>query len=204
VITACADANNVMHLSTTGSCDPAVYPTTIQWNQQGPQGPQGPQGLQGAQGQIGPQGPPGSASQGIIAATLPQTFTGGFHVYTAIAGQGTYLVQGSVTERINTAGWTGPKKNIYCIMQWGKQDNELRQSFQYFSPQSDGTFAPPSYKGPASISAIDTSPSYGVSYLCNLISHNHVKPLPTFINPTITVTPVREATLLTRPVVRLH
>jgi hypothetical protein len=87
VITACANTDQVLSLSTTGSCP--QEDTLVQWNQQGPQGLEGPQGL------AGPQGPPGAASRGVVAWG-PSEYKNGFSIRAEIDKPGTYWSDGSV------------------------------------------------------------------------------------------------------------
>lgn len=84
VITACANVDQVLSLSTTGSCPSGS--TLVQWNQQGPQG------LEGLPGQ---QGPPGSGS-GAVVAWGPSEYKNGFAIRGEIDKPGKYWLDGSV------------------------------------------------------------------------------------------------------------
>lgn len=94
MITACANADQVLSLSTSGSCPQGD--TLVQWNQQGPQGPQGPPGLQGLEGPPGQQGPPGAAASGYVVAWGPSEYKNGFSIRAEIDKPGKYWLDGSV------------------------------------------------------------------------------------------------------------
>jgi hypothetical protein len=99
VITACANADQVLSLSTTGSCPQGD--TLVQWNQQGPQGLQGPPGLPGLVGPPGQQGPPGAAASGNVVAWGPSEYKNGFSIQAEVDKPGQYWLDGSVYLNLN-------------------------------------------------------------------------------------------------------
>lgn len=106
VITACANADQVLSLSTTGSCPQGD--TLVQWNQQGPQGLEGPQGAQGLAGPQGVQGPQGVAGPaGGVVAWGPSEYRNGFSIRAEIDNPGRYLLDGSAF--LSLSGGTGAK-----------------------------------------------------------------------------------------------
>jgi hypothetical protein len=89
VITACANADQQLSLSTTGSCPQGS--TLVQWNQQGPQGLEGPPGQ---------QGPPGAGGGGVVAWG-PSEYKNGFSIRGEIDKAGAYWLDGSVYLNLN-------------------------------------------------------------------------------------------------------
>lgn len=90
-ITACANADKVLSLSTSGTCPSGN--TLVEWNQQGPPG---------APGQAGA---PGAAAPTPIAARLTQVFTHRFQVEYVFSTPGTYTVDGKVDVKADAGGW---------------------------------------------------------------------------------------------------
>ncbi|HEY1356061.1 MAG TPA: hypothetical protein VGF09_07070 [Solirubrobacterales bacterium] len=88
VITACANADQTLSLSTSGSCPPGS--TLVQWNQQGPQG------LEGSPGQQGPSG-----TGGGVVAWGPSEYKNGFSIRGEIDKPGKYWLDGSVYLKLN-------------------------------------------------------------------------------------------------------
>jgi hypothetical protein len=88
VISACANTDQVLSLSTTGSCPQGS--TLVQWNQQGPQGLEGPPGQQGAPG-----------AGGGVVAWGPSEYKNGFTIRGEIDKTGTYWIDGSVYLNLN-------------------------------------------------------------------------------------------------------
>jgi hypothetical protein len=172
VITSCVDQNNFMHLSTDGTCPVGSGQTTVQWNQQGPAGPTG---VQGAPGLVGSQGPPGRNAAQPVVATVHQTFHYKFAVVLSFSATGTYFVDGSVTEQVNTAGWSTVYRKygapgITCFLIAGPPTttfDQETQTFYYYGGTID-RYYPLTVNGPAGAAATIkvTSLPYTAKFQC--------------------------------------
>jgi hypothetical protein len=202
VITSCVDANNVMHLSTDGTCPVGSGETTVQWNQLGLTGPTG---IQGARGLVGSQGPPGrpgvSAAQPVFAFGH-QVFSFRFAIDMDFTAPGTYDVEGTVTEDVNTATWSHvfdkyKGLGLTCLLYagangWLRRDVETT-SFTFYGG-SINKFYPTFIDGPAGAGAIVNVPGlpYHARFQCEgTLTHNgrivKVVNLPAkWIDPSIT------------------
>jgi hypothetical protein len=209
VITACTSpsSGNIMMLSSTGSCTAGA--TTVQWNQQGPTGPQGVPGL------IGPKGPAGqNASQPILAYAHTTRYYR-FAVDYNFTATGTYLVDGTVTERVNTANWSHATyqrfgvPGITCYLLAGQYPSQLTaldqepQSWAYFGGTIN-RYYPLTVDGPYGAGADVKVPSlpYLARFQCRGTVSKNGKvtryanlPNTAFVDPTITAQPVSNQTL---------
>jgi hypothetical protein len=203
VITACANEDLLLSLSTNGSCPQGS--TTVQWNQQGPQGPQGPQGSPGL---IGPQGPPGAGATPAapVVATLFKTYKSGFSVQTAFDAPGAYTVNGNVTENVDPSAWparftgTPPSIALHCELLAGPNGGQttlVGRQTQVFSWYG-GTirhYFPSTYDGPAGAggTVTITSVPYTAFFTCETFGdssgdhHRQALPGVQFVNPTINI-----------------
>lgn len=171
-ITACANADEVLSLSTTGSCTSGN--TLVEWNQQGPQGPPGQQGA------------PGAAAPAPVAARLTQVFSHRFQVQYVFDGPGTYTVDGKVDVKAGAGGWPAwliphwvkhhhkipTVLGITCTLATGASlsamtvRDQVTQTFYWFGG-SFQRYMPTSFAGPLETSAQVTAPALvnGIPYL---------------------------------------
>jgi hypothetical protein len=171
-ITACANADEVLSLSTTGSCPSGN--TLVEWNQQGPQGLPGQTGAPGADAPV------------PIAARLTQVFTHRFQVECVFGAPGTYGVDGKVDVKANASGWPawlGPHwvkhhhkipavLGITCTLAAGTSPSALTvrdqvtQTFYWFGGGFQ-RYMPTSFAGPLETTAQVAAPALvnGIPYL---------------------------------------
>jgi hypothetical protein len=87
VISACANADNVLSLSTSGGCPSGQ--TLVTWNAVGPQGPPGQQGA------------PGVRSGPTALGFVRHQYNGAFTIAAALTNPGSYVVSGSAYAKLN-------------------------------------------------------------------------------------------------------
>ncbi len=143
VISACANADKALFLSTTGSCPSGQ--TLVQWDMQGPQGPPGPAG----------QSPP------PVKAFGSDTYDNGFSIKAEINQAGDYWIDGSVDLNLKPVAAHNHNRTFkaFCRLYVGPQNGTATSVAQWtmvFHRHAGGVYVPSSVNGPVDVDTVQS------------------------------------------------